>query len=445
MSETIVHETTPAAARPRPAMRRRLRLLAGLAALVLLAAGLWTWHINWGDGIDLAAADEPAPTADRIARGEALARAGNCMACHTARGGAPWAGGRGIATPFGTVMAGNLTPDPDTGLGRWNAAAFRRALHHGRSLDGRLLYPAFPYEHTTRIAREDVDALWVYLRSLPPVVQAAPPHALRWPYNQPWALAVWRALYFRPGRHIDDPAQSTAHNRGAYLVQGPAHCAACHAPRDAWGGSVAADALRGGRMPGYAWYAPSLRDPSEAGLQRWTQDEVVRWLRDGSSERARASGPMAEVVLHGTQHLSDADLQAMATYLRSLPEDPPRKASGPAPVPVDVARRGAAVYEKHCVDCHGERGEGQDGFPALAGNRAVTMADTTNLVQAVLHGGYPPATRGQPRPLGMPPFVLRLDDRDIAAVLTHLRTQWGHQAGEVTALDVHRVRSESGP
>jgi mono/diheme cytochrome c family protein len=424
-------------------MKRARRILLALLGLTL-AAGAWVWQRNVGDGVDVTAADaSPAATPEQVARGAYLARAGNCMACHTARGGAPYAGGRGIATPFGTVHAGNLTPDPDTGLGRWNAAHFWRALHHGRSRDGRLLYPAFPYTSFTQVSRADSDALFAYLQSLPPVKQAAPAHALRWPYNTQAALAVWRALYFSPGAFQPDATRAADWNRGAYLVRGLGHCAACHTTRNALGAPDDALDLTGGLIPVQNWYAPSLTAAAEAGVGDWPVTDIVRLLQTGTAPRASVSGPMAEVVQHSTQYLSEADLAAMATYLKALPQTPVQAPAARRPANgAAFATRGAKLYEQHCAQCHGERGEGVPGaYPALAGNRAVILPHTANLVQVVLHGGFPPATAGNPRPYGMPPYVLTLEDRDIAAVLTHVRGSWGNAAPEVTELEVNRVRA----
>ena len=372
------------------------------------------------------------------ARGADLARAGNCMACHTARGGAPYAGGRRIRTPFGDLLTGNLTPDPETGLGQWSREAFRRALHEGRSRDGHLLYPAFPYPQFTRLSDDDVDALWAYLRSLPPVRQAKAPHALRFPYGTQAALAVWRVLFFNPGRYQPDASRSTEWNRGAYLVQGVAHCAACHGSRNAWGATT--KPLGGERLPDDRWYAPSLHDPREAGVQDWPTERVVALLRDGWVEGASVAGPMAEVVFHGTQHLPASDLSAIAIYLRDLP-------AMPAPVhdfvaaEADQLAAGERLYGQHCGDCHGKTGEGRAGvWPALAGNRVVGMDDPTNLLQAIVGGGFAPATAGHPQPYGMPPFRTLLQDEEIAAIASFLRQRWGQHASAVRPIDVERVR-----
>jgi mono/diheme cytochrome c family protein len=381
-----------------------------------------------------------------LARGAYLARAGNCRHCHTARGAADFAGGRALETPFGTVFSSNLTPDRATGIGGWSSQDFWQAMHHGRSKDGRWLLPAFPYSEFTRISRDDSDALFAWLSSQAPVRHPNRDHALTWPYNSQWALGVWRALYFRPGTFQPDAARTEQWNRGAYLVQGLGHCSACHAARNAMGASTDAAALAGGLIPMRNWYAPSLASSAEAGVQDWAPREIVQLLQTGVSARGWASGPMAEVVLHSTQYLTDVDLAAMARYLKDLPTRAPT-----APVIADAAlvdpaapQEGAKLYERHCAACHGEAGQGVPGaYPALAGNRAVTMASSTNLVQTVLNGGFAAATAGNPRPFGMPPFALSLSDHEVAAVLSHIRSAWGNRGGEVSRHDVDRLRSHA--
>jgi mono/diheme cytochrome c family protein len=434
-------------------MSARLKLLAfALLALGALAATVVMLNVS-GEG-DLS--DEIAATAapaagwrasdEVIARGAYLARAGNCQACHSARGGEPYAGGRAIETPFGTVFSSNLTPDAEHGLGRWSAPQFWRAMHHGRSADGRLLTPAFPYDNTTLVSRADSDALYAYLRSLAPVAQAVRPHELRFPFDTQVALAVWRALYFEPREFQADASQSADWNRGAYLVQGLGHCNACHASRNALGATHGPLDLGGGLIPVHNWYAPSLADRREAGVADWDRAEIVALLKTGAVSRASglvtASGPMGEVVLRSTQHLSDADLGAMATYLQTLgPRADASQTAAPAARQAKPSARGEKLYVDHCAACHGERGEGVPGaYAPLAGNRAVTMSVPANLVRIVLEGGFAPDTPGHPRPFGMPPFGQTLDNEDIAALLTHVRTSWGNQGSAVSALQVNRYR-----
>ena len=426
-------------------MKMLLKFALGAGVLAMVASAV-VWTLNVRDEVNVSASVAYAPNGSLIARGAYLARAGNCATCHTARGGQPYAGGLGIPTPFGTVFTSNLTPDENTGLGSWSPAHFWRALHNGRSKSGRLLYPAFPYTNYTQVTREDSDAIFAYLRSLPAVVQANRPHALRFPYQSQAALAVWRAMYFSPGVFQPDAARNAEWNRGAYLVKGLGHCSACHSPRDALGGIGKGLDLAGGLIPMQNWYAPSLGSPHEAGMGDWDREQIVSLLKNGVSPRASVSGPMSEVVLRSTQYLSREDLGAMAQYLKELPRESPKPEAAVAPANAIITAKAAKLYEQHCAQCHGDKGQGvANAYPALAGNRAVTMPSTENLVQMVLGGGFSPATTGNPRPFGMPPFVLVLDDSEVADVITHIRSSWGNQAGGITSIQVQRVRGNQAP
>ena len=421
----------------------RWRVVATGLGGVLAGVALWlAWPSSPAAVPASAVASDPAT----VERGRYLATLGNCQHCHTPQGAMPYAGGRALATPFGTVFAPNLTPSAQ-GLGGWDAGDFWRALHHGQSRDGRWLTPAFPFANTTHVTRADSDALFAYLQSLPPVDTPSPPHQLAWPYNTQAALKVWRALYFSPAEAQPAPAPAQAEwARGAYLVQGLGHCGACHAERNALGASPAMAALGGGLVPGQGWYAPSLTDPAEGGLQDWPLAQIVELFRTGQAGGQFTTGPMAAVVQHSTQRWTDSDLQAMATYLQQLPRTAAGAARTGAAPSARQAELGAKVYGQHCAQCHGEQGEGtrlpngRFAYPPLAGSRAVTLGPTANLVQTVLHGGFSVSSPGQPRPFGMPPYVLALSDTELAAVLTHLRTQWGNTAAPVTELDVKALR-----
>ena len=403
-----------------------------------------------------------------LQRGAYLAKLGNCAACHTARGGAAYAGGKAIATPFGAVYTSNITPDLETGIGNWSADAFYRALHDGRSANGKLLTPAFPYPNYTHITRADSDDLYAYfMHSIAPVAQQNLAHDLPFPFNTQVALAFWRTLYFTPNNVAVQPINTTARDikegvkkdnldilRGAYLVRGLGHCSACHAERNALGANIknplSDQFLSGALMPMRDWYAPSLVDKLEAGVAHLPRQDVVSLLKTGIAPNASMQGPMAEVVAGSTQFWTDADLNATAAYLQSLPQiDAKTKAKSTTsvnakPTPALFAR-GAELFTQHCATCHGEQGqgmkvEGNVALPALAGNRAITMSNTTNLVRIILAGGYAPSTAGNPRPFGMPPFVHVLNDTDIAAVTTYIRNAWGNQAESVSATDVVRQR-----
>ncbi|AGU51863.1 putative alcohol dehydrogenase, cytochrome c subunit [Variovorax paradoxus B4] len=384
-------------------------------------------------------------TPQLIERGRYLALAGNCAGCHTTRGGQPYAGGLPIETPFGTVYSSNLTPDAQNGIGSWSSAHFWRAMHNGRSKDGRLLYPAFPYPNFTQVTREDSDAIYAYLRSVPPATVPNLAHRLRFPYDTQAALAVWRALSFKPEAFVANAGKPAEWNRGAYLVGGLGHCIACHGSRDSLGATQAKLGLSGGLIAVENWYAPSLADPHQAGVADWPAADVVALLKNGVAPRGSVMGPMADVVFRSTQYLSEADLTAMASYLKDLP-GVPAQAAAPARAAATSTRRdagtmarGARIYDQQCAYCHGDQGQGAPGaFPPLAGNRAVNMAETTNLIQVIAHGGYLPSTAGNPRPYGMPPFGQTLDAGDVAAVLTFVRGSWGNDSPPVTQLDTMR-------
>jgi mono/diheme cytochrome c family protein len=440
--DTGVHGET------QPAMRSRQHLssyrwrIAGVLCLFGFALALVIDALNTCDEDDVESQlAETVADAEQIQRGAYLARAGNCQSCHTQAGAAPYAGGEGIQTPFGVVYAGNLTPDKKTGLGSWNASYFWRAMHNGRSKDGRWLYPAFPYAQYSRLTRADTDDIFAYLRSLPPVEQRNRDHALRFPYNTQMALALWRALYFKPQHHQVASEQSARWNRGLYLVEGLGHCAACHSPRNALGAAADKDRhLGGSMMPSEYWYAPSLLSMSEAGVMDWPATDVMQLLQSGRIGQAYVTGPMASVVFGSTQYLTDDDLAAMTVYLKNLP----KKETVIAPVEAADAmelRRGARLYDKHCAECHGDQGEGKAGmYPALRGNRTVTMHNTANLISVIRQGGFGPATEKNPRPYGMPPFGHVLSHREMADIITFLRQSWGNQASSVTELDVLRGR-----
>jgi len=422
--------------------RIALFLLMGGALLLALAAATVIWlNLRGEDPLpEGSVAFDSSPA--QVERGRYLALAGNCAGCHSIRGSAAYAGGLGIATPFGTIYTSNLTPDPQHGIGNWSAAHFWRAMHNGRSKDGRLLYPAFPYTSFTAVTRADSDAIYAYLRTVPADATPNMANKLRFPYDTQAALAVWRALSFKPAPFVADAAQSAEWNRGAYLVGGLGHCIACHGSRNALGATEDRRGLSGGLIPVENWYAPSLSSPREAGVAHWDRQQVVQLLKTGSTAQASVIGPMAAVVFRSTQYLTDSDLGAMASYLQKLPEEPSNgktPAARTAPLRRDEGTmvRGAGIYAQRCAYCHGDNGQGAEGaYPPLAGNRAVTMDSAVNLMQIVRHGGFLPATVGNPRPYGMPPFGHVLDDEQIADVLSYVRGAWGNDAAPVSRRDM---------
>jgi mono/diheme cytochrome c family protein len=383
---------------------------------------------------------------ETIKRGEYLAHVGDCIACHTKHDGQPFAGGFAMPTPFGTLYSPNITPDPDWGIGNWSADDFYNMLHTGRSRDGTLLYPAMPFPAYTKVTRSDSDAIFAYLSSLRSIHQPNRENELRFPYNNRSLLIGWRALYFHEGEYRADAARGAQWNRGAYLVEGLGHCGTCHTAINALGGSSDEKAFAGGLIPMQNWYAPSLTLNKEAGLGDWPVSEITALLKSGQSRRGVVYGPMAEVVHNSLQYLSDADVTAMAVYLKTLPardEAPPADSTrGAARVSASVLARGHAIYADQCAGCHLASGLGQPpGYPPLANNPSIEMESAVNPIRMVLNGGYPPQTTGNPRPYGMPPFAQVMSDEDIAAVVTYVRIAWGNHGQPVSSAEVNALRS----
>jgi mono/diheme cytochrome c family protein len=380
-----------------------------------------------------------------IAKGLYLARAGDCIACHTNPGGALFAGGFAMPTPFGTLYSSNITPDRETGIGTWNADQFYGTMHTGRFPDGGLLYPAMPFGSYTKVTRQDSDAIFAYLRSVPPVHQQNRPHDLQFPYNNRSLILGWRTLFFQEGEYKPNPDKSAEWNRGAYLVGGLAHCAMCHTPINALGGNTESQAFQGGLIPMQNWYAPSLTSNKEAGLGDWNIDEIVDLLRSGVSHRGAVYGPMAEVTFDSLQYLNDADVRAMAVYLKSLSQGTPPGAQTTAVTAPEgslLLHFGQTVYDTHCASCHAKDGRGMPPqYPPLAGNPSIQMESAVNPIRMVLNGGFPPGTAANPEPYGMPPFAQSLSDDEVAAVVTYIRASWGNGGAAVSATEANKLRT----
>ena len=379
-----------------------------------------------------------------VAKGEYLAKAGDCIACHTKPEGVLFAGGRALPTPFGTIYSSNITPDPTTGIGKWSADDFYKTMHEGRFPDGGLLYPVMPYAFYTKVTRADSDAIFAYLRSVPAAHHPNRPHDLQFPYDNRQLILGWRTLYFNSGEYQPDTAKSAEWNRGAYLVDGLGHCAMCHSPINALGGTSESKAFQGGLIPMQNWYAPSLLSNKEAGLGEWSIDEIVGLLRTGVSARGAVYGPMAEVTFNSLQYLNDADVRAMAVYLKRLGEGRP---PGPelsgisAPESSLLISLGQTVYQARCASCHGPDGRGMPpDYPPLAGNPSIQMESAVNPIRMVLNGGFPPGTADNPMPYGMPPFAQSLSDNEVAAVVTYIRTAWGNRGAAVSASKANELR-----
>jgi mono/diheme cytochrome c family protein len=374
-----------------------------------------------------------------IARGRYLATAGDCISCHTAPGGKPYAGGHELETPFGTLIGPNLTPDRETGIGTWSDDQFVAALQEGTGPHGHL-YPAMPYPYYTRITRDDALAIRAYLATLEPVHNPVVANQLPFPFNIRASMAAWNALFFTSGRFEPDASKSDEWNRGAYLVEGLGHCGACHTPKNMLGADRSSRALQGGLLQN--WFSPSLKQDGRKGLGTWSVDDVVSYLKTGHNRMSSATGPMAEVVTNSTSQMTMADLRAIAVYLKDLP------ASGESPAareaPDDrVMRAGKAAYIDQCAACHVSTGSGvAQLFPTLKGSPTVQSADPTSLIRVVLEGAQSVATDGAPTGPAMPAFGWKLSDDEIAAILTYVRNSWGNAAPSVSADDVKKLRGE---
>ncbi len=375
--------------------------------------------------------------ADQIRRGQYLVRVGDCLSCHLAPGGQPFAGGLGLNTPFGVIYSANITPDAKTGIGDWTPDAFYAAMHDGKGSKGHL-YPAFPYPWFTRVSRADDDAIFAYLKTLPPVDYTPPANKLPFPLGLRGLVSGWNLLFFHKTEFAPDAAQSPEWNRGAEIVTGLGHCTACHSPKNVLGAEKSGKKFEGGVLD--AFVAPDLTGNGRTGLGGWSVEDITEYLQTGRNARAGAAGPMAEVITYSTSLMTDADRHAIAVYLKSLPASGDKPAKEPEAI---AMKRGGAVYSDACASCHLEDGVGQPRFfPPLGKNAVVQQGDPTGIVHLILAGGRvgPSATR--PSPMTMPSFAWKLNDQEIADLSTFLRNSWGNQAAPVSAEQVKQLRDE---
>jgi len=383
---------------------------------------------------DLPAAQNPA----QVDRGRYLATVADCAACHTMPGGAPFAGGRPIQTPFGNVIAPNITPDPETGIGNWSDADFDTAVRLGRSPQGKWLYPAMPFPYYTQMSRAEVLAIRAYLATVPAVHHAIRSDQLPFPFDIRASMRLWDALYLKVGPFRADPGRSTQWNRGAYLVRGPAHCGACHTPKNFLGGDVSAKPFWGYSAQG--WFAPDITESLALGIGSWSVTDLVDYLKNGHNRFAAATGPMGEEVSDSSSRMNDADLGAIAVYLKNQPG--PANEAQPLGGHEAVMVNGAAVYRERCSACHREDGAGVAYLiPDLAHSSSVAASDPVSLLHVVIHGAQSVATEGEPTGPSMPEFGDQLDDAQIAAVTTYVRNSWGHAAPATTLSAVRKARA----
>lgn len=409
-------------------MRRRLRYLLAATVFVLTP------------GSSFAGGADPQEFT-QVERGRYLAVLSDCGSCHTVPGSnQPLAGGRPIETPFGNIVAPNITPDLETGIGSWSDEQFDAAVRGGRRRDGSRLYPAMPYNAYTKMSREDVLAIRAYLNTVTPVRNAVVANTLPFPFNIRAAMRVWNALYFAEGDYRPHLDQSAEWNRGAFLVDGPGHCGACHTPKSFLGGDKSSHYLQGGYLQG--WSAPDITNSPRLGLGGWSKEDLVAYLKSGHNRITAATGPMGEVVTLSTAHMTDPDLRAIATYLKSLPGKADDVSALPANDPTMVF--GAAIYRDQCSACHGLEGKGvSELFPSLVGSSMVRSDDPTTSIRIVLRGARSIGTSAQPTASGMPSYGRQLDDNEVAAVLTYIRNNWGGAAKPVGSGEVSQVRRDT--
>ena len=377
---------------------------------------------------------------DRIERGRYLAVLSDCVACHTAPGGQPFAGGLSVETPFGKLVAPNITPDRETGIGNLTSDEFLASLHEGRGHDGRRLYPAMPYPAYTKMSDDDVLAIRAYLTTIVPVNNEVTANQLPFPVNIRLVMMFWNSLNFTPGRYQPNPQKSVEWNRGAYIVEGAAHCGACHTPKAILGGDKNDRALAGATLLG--WFAPDITNNPRTGIGGWSKDDLVQYLKTGVNSWTLASGPMADAVTHSTSLMMDEDISAIATYLKDGGIGD--AASKPIPVAPNghAMRAGAAIYKDNCAACHKDAGTGEVHlFPRLAGSAMVQSDDPTTLVRAVLKGMRAVSTASMPTAPAMPAFDWRLNDAQVAAVLTYVRNSWDNAAAPVSESAITSQRS----
>lgn len=371
-----------------------------------------------------------------VERGRYLANAADCGSCHTIPGSNhPLSGGRPIETPFGVLVSPNITPDRETGIGAWTDDEFDAAVRRGVRRDGKRLYPAMPYPYFTRMSRQDVQDIRAYLSTIEPVRNAVTANKLPFPLNLRTGMIVWDQLYFAPGEYQEQPSKSKEWNRGAYLVQGPGHCGACHTPKTFLGGDQTSAALQGNTLQG--WVAPDITS-GEGPLAEWSADDLARYLKTGHNRFAAAAGLMGEVVDLSTSNLSDQDVKAIATYLKEVAG--PRPSVG-NPADPKVLDAGGAIYQDLCSACHKSDGKGVPNLiPSLSQAATVNTKDPTTVLRVILQGAQTVSTDREPTGPAMPAFGWQLNDAQVAAVATYVRSHWG-KAPAVSEVEASKERA----
>ena len=434
--------------------RRFARTAGWLALPCLVAAGLLAWYVTREPASPLQDTQTADLSPEWVARGEYVARLSDCVACHSVPGGVPFTGGLEMATPLGAIHTTNVTPDPETGIGHYSLADFDRAVRHGVAPGGRRLYPAMPYPSYAKLSDDDVRALYAFfMKGIAPVRQANIPSEIPWPLNMRWPIALWNGVFTDTAPYAAKAGKDEIWNRGAYIVQGPGHCGSCHTPRGLAFNEKALDEsgtpfLAGALLDG--WYAPSLRNDHNTGLGRWSEPEIVQFLKTGRNQHAVVFGSMTEAFNNSTQFMSDDDLAAIARYLKSLPGDSQRDGTPWQYQAVSAADRldtpGAHTYVTRCASCHGADGKGQaQWMPPLAGATSALAKENASAINITLNGSQRVVAAGVPDAYRMPAFREQLSDQQIAEVLTFVRSTWGNQSEPVDAKAVSTLREHTDP
>jgi len=390
-------------------------------------------------GAPAASADAPE---SEVERGKYLAIAGNCSSCHTA-GGGYMAGGVSFATQFGTLYSTNITSHPEKGIGRWTKEQFRASMRSGVRPNGEHLYPAFPYTSFTKVSDADIDALYAYFMTVPPIDGTPPANDMSFPFDRRALLGPWKRLFFTEGAYEPDPQQSAQWNRGAYLVQGLAHCGACHTPRNLLGAEKNDAFLSGGtyidKIPDgdlMPWAAVNLTG-AKTGLAHWTLDDLTAYLKTGMTSIAGTYGPMNEVIMNSTRHLRDADVRAMSVYLKSLA---PIESKG-SRASEEVLAQGKVLYTVYCGTCHLPTGLGDvNSAPPLAGSAVVQAPSPASLLNTLMYGPQLPEPALPTTWMTMEAYGEKMTDEEVAALASYVRSAWGNEAGAVSVADVEAQR-----
>ena len=431
---------------------KRFGLISAVVVCVAVLASLWLMRTP-ASHFDDQPVTPTVASADMVRKGEYVARLSDCVACHSTPDAPPFSGGLAMATPVGKIFTTNITPDNDTGIGRYTLADFDRAVRHGVAQDGHRLYPAMPFPSYQKLSDDDIAALYAFMKQgVKPVSRQNIASEIPWPLNMRWPLAFWSAAFSRGGSYQSQEGHDALWNRGAYLVEGPGHCGSCHTPRGLAFNEKALDAgspdyLAGALLDG--WYAPSLRNDANTGISRWSEQDVVTFLKQGRNQHAVVFGSMADAFNNSTQFMNEDDLRAIAHYLKALPSGSQNAGSiwqyQNTESTLADNPSGSQIYTARCSSCHGADGRGQAPWiPPLAGATSMQV-DSASAINVVLNGSARIVADGVPDAYRMPPYRKQLTDQQAAEVLNFIRTSWGNQGDKVDAKAVGELRGKTDP